>query len=74
MPTNGAAAKGHTPAGDGHNSTDFVVPVIHTHLPESVVNVGFYGGLAAAVVVGAVELPLALLAGLGVAVARHRRA
>jgi hypothetical protein len=49
------------------------VPVIHTHLPEPVVNVGFYGGLVAAAVVGAVDLPLALLVGVGVAIARHRR-
>jgi hypothetical protein len=53
---------------------DFVVPVVHLHLPEPVVNVGFYGGLAAAVALGAVDLPLALLVGVGVAIAGHRRA
>jgi hypothetical protein len=43
-------------------------------LPEPVVKAGFYGGVAAALAVGAVDWPLALLAGVGVAIARHRRA
>jgi hypothetical protein len=73
MPTSAATTKQDLSA-KGRGPSDYVVPVIHTHLPETVVSVGFYGGLAAAVVVGAVELPLAVLAGVGVAMARHRRA
>jgi hypothetical protein len=72
MATSAAATKQALPA-KGRGPTDYVVPVIHTHLPEPVVNVGFYGGLVAAAVVGAVDLPLALLVGVGVAIARHRR-
>jgi hypothetical protein len=53
---------------------DFVVPVVHVHLPESAVKLGFYGGLGAAVALGAVDWPLAVLVGAGVAIARHRRA
>lgn len=62
------------PTDKASGSSGYVVPVIHAHLPERAVNVGFLGGLAAAVVLGAVDLPLALLVGVGVAVARHRRA
>ena len=43
--------------------SDYVVPVVHVHLPEPVVKVGFYGGLATAVAVGALDWPLVLLAG-----------
>jgi hypothetical protein len=53
---------------------DFVVPLVHLHLPEPVVKAGFYGGLAAAVALGAMDLPLAALVGVGVAIAGHRRA
>ncbi|MDA8039465.1 MAG: hypothetical protein M0Z69_09955 [Actinomycetota bacterium] len=72
MATRPAATRQAQP--DRAADSSYVVPVIHTRLPEPLVNVGFYGGLAAAVVVGALDFPLALLAGLGVAVARHRRA
>ena len=68
-----AATKRSVPE-KGSGSSDFVVPVIHVRLPESVVKVGFYGGLTAAIVAGAIDLPLALLAGVGVAIVRHRRA
>ena len=63
------AAKEHPP-----RSGDFVVPVVHVHLPESAVKLGFYSGLGAAVAIGAVDWPLAVLVGAGVAIARHRRA
>lgn len=53
---------------------DFVVPVVHLHLPEPMVKVGFYGALAAAVALGAVDLPLGVFVGVGVAIAGHRRA
>ncbi|MHB1710886.1 MAG: hypothetical protein ACYCV7_05730 [Acidimicrobiales bacterium] len=54
-------------------ASGYVVPLIHTRLPEPVVNLGFYGLLTGTVVLGAVDVPLAILVGLGVAVARHRR-
>ena len=74
MATRAAVTKLQTPVDNGQRAGDYVVPVIHVHLPESVVRVGFYGGLAAVVAAGAVELPLALLVGVGVVIARHRRA
>jgi hypothetical protein len=48
--------------------------MVHVHLPEPVVKAGFYGGMAAAVATGALDWPLVLLAGVGVAIVRHRRA
>ena len=66
--------KRETAADRGRSPSDYVVPVVHVHLPEPVVKAGFYGGVAAALAVGAVDWPLALLAGVGVAIARHRRA
>lgn len=74
MATRAAVTKLQTSAENGQPRGDYVVPVIHIHLPESAVRVGFYGGLAAAVAAGAVDLPLALLVGVGVVIARHRRA
>jgi len=73
MATRAAVTKLQASADNGQPRGDYVVPVIHIHLPESAVRVAFYGGLAAAVVGGAVELPLALLVGVGVVIARHRR-
>lgn len=73
MATRAAATK-QAPPDKGSDRSSYVVPVIHTRLPEPLVNVGFFGGLAAAVVVGAVDLPLALLVGAGVVIARHKRA
>jgi hypothetical protein len=43
----------------GRSPSDYVVPVVHVHLPEPVVKAGFYGGLATAAVVGALDWPLA---------------
>ena len=48
MVTRAAVTKLQTSADNGQPPSDYVVPVIHIHLPESVVRVGFYGGLAAA--------------------------
>lgn len=50
----------------------YVLPVLHTQVPERLVNVGFWGGLTGAVLIGAVDLPLGVLVGAGVVVARHR--
>jgi hypothetical protein len=63
-----------TAADSGRSPSDYVVPVVHVHLPEPVVKAGFYGGLATAAVVGALDWPLVLLAGVAVAIVRHRRA
>lgn len=60
-------------SGESGASEDvYVLPVIHTEVPGRLVNVGFWGGLTGAVLVGAVDLPLGVLLGVGVAVARHR--
>lgn len=74
MATRAAVTKLQASADNGQPRGDYVVPVIHIHLPESAVKVGFYGGLATALATGAVDLPLALLVGVGVVIARHRRA
>jgi len=44
---------------------------VHVSLPESAVNVGFWSILMGSVVLGAVDLPLAVLIGAGVLIARH---
>lgn len=49
----------------------YVVPIAHLAVPRSLVNIGFWGGLTAAAVVGAIELPVAAAIGVGVVVARH---
>jgi hypothetical protein len=63
-----------TAADSGRSPGDYVVPIVHVHVPEPVVKAGFYGGMAAAVATGAVDWPLVLLAGVGMAIVRHRRA
>jgi hypothetical protein len=63
-----------TAADTARSPSDYVVPVVHVHLPEPVVKAGFYGGLATAAVVGALDWPLVLLTSVGVAIVRHRRA
>jgi hypothetical protein len=50
----------------------YVVPLVGMRVPGVVVNVGFWGGLAGAAVLGAIDAPLAVLLGAGVLVARHR--
>ena len=67
MATRPAVTKQQTSADNGRSPSDYVVPVLHVHLP-------FYGGLAAAVAAGALDWPLVVLAGVGVAIVRHRRA
>lgn len=62
-----------TQAQQGEKSNSYVVPLVHTRLPETVVNLGFYGLLAGTVALGVIEAPLVALVGLGVVVARHRR-
>jgi len=52
---------------------DYVVPVLHVHVPDKLVTVGFWGGLAGAVALGAVDLPLGALMGAAVVMVRHQR-
>jgi hypothetical protein len=59
--------------GEVSGSDDYVLPVVHTHLPRSLVNTGFWGALTGSVVLGVIDPPLGLLMGAGVLVARHRR-
>ena len=74
MPTRPRAAVRNSQAPAEPVSDDgFVVPLVHVHLSEPAVKLGFYGGLAAAVALGAVDLPVGVLVGVGVAIARHRR-
>ena len=74
MVTRPVGTKRETAADTGRSPSDYVVPVVHVHLPEPVVKAGFYGGLATAAVVGALDWPLVLLTGVSVAIVRHRRA
>ena len=53
-------------------SNDYTLPIVHLRVPAKAVDVGFWGGLAGAVVLGVVDPPLGLLVGAGVVVARHR--
>ncbi len=66
---NGAAG---TPAQSNAARKDYVLPIVHLHVPEPAVNVGFWGALVATAALGVVDLPLAALIGAGVVVARHR--
>jgi hypothetical protein len=60
-------------ASDADTAPDsYVVPLVGMRVPGVVVNVGFWGGLAGAAVLGAIDAPLAVLLGAGVLVARHR--
>ncbi len=60
------------PTAKSNGRDAFVIPIVHINVPEAVVNIGFWGALAGAAALGAVELPLAALIGAGVLVARHR--
>lgn len=51
----------------------YLVPLVHAHVPARAVEWGFWGVLAGATVLGAIDPTLALLIGAGVVVARHRR-
>lgn len=60
------------PAEPAQDGDAYILPVLHTRVPERLVNVGFWGGLTGAVLIGAVDLPLGVLVGAGVLVARHQ--
>jgi len=51
----------------------YVLPLVHTRIPEPLVNVGFFGALGATAALGIVDAPLALLIGAAVVVAHHHR-
>jgi hypothetical protein len=57
----------------GADSPGYKVPLVGLALSARVVETGFWGGLVAAVALGALDPPLALLVGAGVVVSRHRR-
>jgi hypothetical protein len=59
-------------SGDHNGADAYVLPVVHVRMPETWVTGGFWGVLAGATLLGAVDPPLAVLIGAGVVVARHR--
>ncbi len=61
------------PAAEATASNDYVLPVVHVHVPARAVDIGFWGGLVGAVALGALEAPLGILVGAGVLIARHQR-
>jgi len=64
----------HEPSGEAKPSGDYVLPVVHVSVPSKLIEAGFWGGLAGAVVLGAIDPPLGVLMGAGVVVARHQTA
>jgi hypothetical protein len=58
---------------DRPSDADYVVPIVHVHVPEPMMELAFCGGLVAAVALGALDLPVGMLLGMGVAIVRHRR-
>jgi hypothetical protein len=55
-----------------NGSGSYVLPLVHTKVPSTVVDTGFWGGLGLAVVTGVVDPPLGILVGAGVLIARHK--
>ena len=66
------AVSGFLPIGASSNPKDYELPIIHAHMSEKTVNLGFWGALAGTAVLGIVDAPLAVLIGAGVIIARHR--
>jgi hypothetical protein len=56
-----------------NGSDDYVLPLIHAHVRSEVVTFGFFGALAGAVTLGAIDPPLGVLVAAGVVVAHHQR-
>lgn len=54
-------------------SDDYVLPIVHARLPRELVHVGFVTAAVGAVAAGVIELPAAILVGLGIVIARHGR-
>jgi hypothetical protein len=57
----------------GADTDRYRIPGVGASVPARMVETGFWGGLLGAAVLGAIDPPLALLVGAGVAIARHRR-
>ncbi len=66
-----STAKSKTRAKAPVDTSDYVVPMVHARVSRTVVDAGFWGGLAGAVALGFVDPPLGVLLGAGVIVARH---
>lgn len=62
------------PSGPVDESGSYVLPMVHARVPASLVNTGFWAGLAGSAAMGVIDPPLAVLLGAGVVVARHRAA
>jgi hypothetical protein len=60
------------PGASTQGLSDYVLPLVHVHVPAAVVDAGFWAGLAGAVAVGVVDPPLGMLVGAGVVIARHK--
>jgi hypothetical protein len=54
-------------------SGDYIVPIVHVHLPDAIPTIVFWAGLTAAIGLGVVDPPIGVLIGAGVVVARHQR-
>jgi hypothetical protein len=61
-----------TPMSPRREEDVYVLPLAHVRLPAAAVNAAFWSTLAGAMVLGAVDPPLALLIGGAVVVIRHR--
>lgn len=72
--TAGDAPPERTPA-DVSPTNDYVVPIVHAHIPEEIMHAGSWAALGTVAVVGAVDLPAVgvLAAGLFVIRRRHQR-
>jgi hypothetical protein len=64
-----ASKNGAASAGGGNQ---YQLPFVGVRVPAQLVDVGFWGGLTGAAVLGAIDPPLAILVGAGVVVARHQ--
>lgn len=58
-------------AGGPRRASDYELPLVHMRVPKPLGEAALWVGIAGAVVVGAVELPVAALVAAGVVVARH---
>lgn len=68
----GAAGSGDLPpAGGSRRASDYELPLVHMRVPNRLGDAALWVGIAGAVAVGAVELPVAALVAAGVVVARH---
>lgn len=73
IPTANKAREARVRPATSDDRGGYVLPVLHTRIPDKAVDLGFWSGLIGAVVFGAIDAPLGVLVGAGVLVARHRR-